>query len=227
MNEIDFTDANGTASRYKINVPADAGEKIYGLHIHFHGDGGGGYRDFPNVETRYDLIGVTVQAPDPNLRWGRNQGVVHGFYANDLVQNELIKKYNINLDRIFFSGVSGGAYFLSGSFIPTYGSQYASGAYLMCGGETPRVPFANQQFLANFRIHWQVTAGERQDILASVNNSINSYTQALANVQNAQPNIQTSEIVGAGGHCEFDGVAYTSGIQMMVDEGFKTILQLQ
>src|SRR5690606_29495321 len=108
----------------------DVATKVYGLHIHLHGDGGGGYRDFPNQATKFDLIGVTVKAPNFNLQWGRNQGRTHAKYLDDLIQNELIKKYNIDLDKIYFSGVSGGAYFLTGSFIPEFGHNYNSGAFI-------------------------------------------------------------------------------------------------
>ncbi len=103
--EVPFTDSAGLASSYKINAPADVAQKVYGLHIHLHGDGGGGYRDFPNKDLRYDLIGVTVKAPNTNLQWGRAQGRAHALYVNDLIQKELTKKYNVNLDRIYFSGV--------------------------------------------------------------------------------------------------------------------------
>ncbi len=94
LQENSFTSDNNLTSSYKINAPADAGNgKVYGLHIHLHGDGGGGYRDFPNRETRFDLIGVTVKAPNTGLQWGRSQGVAHGQFLNDLIQNELVKKY--------------------------------------------------------------------------------------------------------------------------------------
>ena len=226
MNEISFTDSNGMSSTYKINVPEDASVKVYGLHIHFHGDGGGGYRDFPNVETRHELMGVTVRAPSGNLRWGRGEGVAHSNYAQELIQNEIIKKYNINLDRIYFSGVSGGAYFLSGSFLPEYGNEYQSGAFLMCGGEAPRIDFQNPQAFQNFRIHWQVTAGERTDIADSIQRSVAAYKSVLEQV-NGDPQRQSIETIGSGGHCEFFEMPYTPGIQAMVDAKFKMILPLE
>lgn len=230
MVEVNYTATNGQASSYKANVPADAANgAVYGLHVHLHGDGGGGYTDFPNKELRYGLIGVTVKAPNPNLQWGRAQGVAHAQYVDDLIQNEIIKKYNIDLDRIFFSGVSGGAYFLAGNFIPAFSQKYKTGAFLMCGGEAPRVPFADNAVLKTFRIHWQVTAGERADITQSVNASIAAYKAEIDRQRTGDATVepgkvQTNEFVGAGGHCEFDGVSYTTGIQQMMDAKFKIIL---
>jgi poly(3-hydroxybutyrate) depolymerase len=224
QQEVEFRDAAGLRSTYKITVPADATSKVYGLHVHLHGDGGGGYRDYPNRETRNDLIGVTVLSPNRGQSWNGAAGPQHARYLNELIQNDLIKKYNINLDRIYFSGVSGGAYFLSGYFIPTFGAQYNSGAFLMCGGMAPQQQFANPEFLKTFRIHWETTNGERQDILANVRQSIAGYQNQLRQV-GGSAEIQTSTFEGAGGHCIFDGRTYTSGIQFMMDRKFNSILK--
>jgi len=227
MLELPFTDSTGLASSYKINAPTDAGQKVFGLHIHLHGDGGGGYQDFPNKELRNDLIGVTIKAPNTNLQWGRAQGRPHALYVNDLIQKELLKKYPINLDRIFFSTVSGGSYFLTGSFLPEFGQLYQSAAFVMCGGEAPRVAFTDPKVLGKFRIHFEVTAGERQDIQTSVQASINTYKSAATSAgipADQQIKLQTSTIQGAGGHCVFDGVSYTTGIQQAIDNKFKSVL---
>lgn len=230
LQEVSFRAANGQNSSYKINAPADAAQgKAYGLHIHLHGDGGGGYRDFPNKETRKDLIGVTVKAPNRNLQWGRSEGEPHAEYVQDLIQNELLKKYNIRLDRIYFSGVSGGAYFLTGSFIPQFGQHYNSGAFILCGGEAPRVRFAQPEMLKTFKIHWQVTAGERSDISANIRQSISAYERALSQVLNGDSGfdrkaVQDSEVKGPGGHCEFDDRSYTTGIQFIIDTKFDVVV---
>jgi hypothetical protein len=224
--EKQFTDSSGLGSSYKMVVPNDVTTKLYGLHIHLHGDGGGGYRDFPNREPRFDLIGVTVKAPNTSLTWGRSSGVRHSQYLQDLIQRELLRLYNIDRERIYFSGVSGGAYFLAGSFIPTFGASYRSGAFLMCGGEAPRSAFNDPQSLSHFKTYFQVTAGERQDILTSMRDSFNAYQRTYNSVVGAgnTQNILGSEIVGSGGHCEFDGRAYTSGIQSMILQKFNVVL---
>jgi hypothetical protein len=222
--EKSYTDTHNLRSSYKINAPQDASAtKAYGLHIHLHGDGGGGYKDFPNKETRQDLIGVTVKAPNASLTWGRASGVAHANYLNDLIQNELVKKYNVDLDRIYFSGVSGGSYFLAGHFLPMYGHVYKRGAFLMCGGMAPQVAFVQPEFLKSFRIHWQITAGERDDIKASVDDSVSGWKSALTKA-GGDAALETFAAEGDGGHCEFDGQDYTSGIQSMMDLKFATIV---
>lgn len=225
--EIPWTDSTGLASSYKINVPTDASSKVYGLHIHLHGDGGGGYKDFPNKELRYELIGVSVKAPNQGMTWGRNAGKAHALYLNELIQNELVKKYNIDLDKIIFSTVSGGSYFITGNFIPEYGHIYQSKAFVMCGGETPRVAFKDPSTLAKFRIHWEYTKGERSDIVPSIERSIAAYKKAALEglVSPAdQARLQTASTSLEGEHCVFDNKAYTSGIQKSIDDEFKIFM---
>ena len=56
-----------------------------------------------------------------------------------------------------------------------------------------------------------MTVGERADTTSSVMAAVSAY----------ETNFKT---VVAGGHCEFDGEAYTSGIQYMIDLKFNYIL---
>ena len=233
LQELTFTDSEGLRSTYKINVPDDAvGDKVYGLHIHLHGDGGGGYRDFPNEKPAHDLIGVTVKAPNFTLQWGRFAGVPHARYVNELIQNVLIKKFDIDLDRIYFSGVSGGAYFLTGNLIPAYGHLYNSGAFVLCGGERPRVPITDDSVLTNFRIYWQVTARERGDIMRSIDDSRERYAALLSAHLSDQgitdfdtTTVQDAEVTGESGHCEFDDLPYTQGIQSIIDRKFDVVFK--
>lgn len=225
--ELAFKDSTGLESSYKINAPMDVSNKVYGLHIHLHGDGGGGYKDFPNKEARYDLIGVSVKAPNKGMTWGRAAGRQHALYLNELIQNELVKKYNIDLDKIVFSTVSGGSYFITGNFIPEYGQNYNSKAFVMCGGETPRVAFKDPTTLAKFKIHWEWTSEERSDIVPSIEKSIAAYKKAAlaASVSEADlTKLQSKDASLPGEHCEFDNKAYTSGIQQAIDVKFKAFM---
>ncbi|MFK7872666.1 MAG: hypothetical protein AB8C84_05770 [Oligoflexales bacterium] len=227
MNEVSFDSSNNLSSTYKINAPEDVSQKVYGLHIHLHGDGGGGYTDFPNVETRYNLIGVTVRSPNQGTSWNRD-GQNFALYVDELIQNELLKKYNIDLDRIYFSTVSGGSYFMTGAFIPLYGAKYKTGgAFMMCGGRAPQFDFSSpdgESFLKTYRLHWESTNEVgRADIRSSVEASVAAYQQALGAL-GAVENPQTNQIKDDFGHCEFDGQNYTSGIQLAIDESFKIIL---
>lgn len=222
--EVSFS-AAGLNSSYKINAPADAASgKLYGLHVHFHGDGGGGYRDFPNREIHQNLIGVTVKSPNQNLQWWVGSPVVHADYVNQLIQSEILRKYNVDTTRIYFSGVSGGSYFLSGYFLPKYGQLYNSGAFLMCGGMPPQVNFAQPSFLKAFNIYWQVTGGERDDIMQDVRDSVNAYARALSQAGGSNAT-QGSDTEGQGGHCEFYGRDYTGGIQEMMNRKFNVVLK--
>lgn len=225
LNEVAFS-AAGLSSSYKINAPVEAASgKMYGLHVHFHGDGGGGYRDFPNRELRDGLIGVTVKSPNQSLQWWVGSPSAHADYANQLLQSELLRKYNIDTTRIYFSGVSGGSYFLSGYFLPKYGQLYNSGAFLMCGGMPPQVGFVQPSFLKVFNIYWQITGGERDDITQDVRESVDSYAEALGQAGGGPATLQGSDSEGQGGHCEFYGQDYTGGIQEMMDRKFTVVLK--
>lgn len=225
--EISWKDSTGLASSYKINAPEDASKKVYGLHIHLHGDGGGGYKDFPNKELRYGLIGVSVKAPNTGMTWGRAAGKAHAFYLNELIQNELVKKYNIDLDKIVFSTVSGGSYFITGNFIAEYGHIYKSKAFVMCGGEQPRVAFKDPSTIKNFRVHWEYTSGERADIVPSIEKSIAAFKKAALDAGVTQEELAKLHTVSKklpGPHCEFDNKSYTSGIQKSIDDEFKAFI---
>jgi hypothetical protein len=213
------------AGRYKIEVPADIGpSRPYGLHIHLHGDGGGGFDSFPNRRLANDLIGVAVRAPmTRNPQWGRSLGVEHANYLDGLIQNEILRKYNIRTDRIYFSGVSGGAYFLTGHFIPLFGQKYRSGALILCGGMPPQIAFPDQNSLKDIRMHFITTGGERSDITANIDQSLAAYRPMYA--QAGAPTMLTNETVGVAGHCEFDNRSYTTGIQMVIDSKFSTIVK--
>jgi hypothetical protein len=93
------------------------------------------------------------------------------------------------------------------------------------------VQFADPTMLTKFRMYWQVTAGERQDILSDIQDSLGAYKRAVDSaVQSAglagfdTKKVHDSEIAGNGGHCEYDGQDYTSGIQYMMDLKFSTVV---
>jgi hypothetical protein len=114
-----------------------------------------------------------------------------------------------------------------GSFLPEFGQNYNSAAFILCGSEPPRVPFTDATMLSKFRIHIEVTAGERQDILSSVQSTVTAYRNAMnaaGIAADQQAKLQTLNIEGAGGHCVFDGVSYTTGIQQAIDNKFKMVL---
>jgi hypothetical protein len=198
--ESQFTASNQKSSNYKTRIPIDVSSKLYGLNIHLHGDGGGDYRwlfeDNVRFGLQHGLIGVVVLAPNPERRWYR-QGEQNALFLHELVQNEIAKKYNIDLSRIYFSGVSGGSQFLTGQFIPLYGKRYRSGAVMLCGGPANwlrRLDMEEADINA-FRLSWFATAGDF--LLDQVEEGIQYYRSRGFPV--------TSEILPTGSHCSFPG----------------------
>lgn len=199
-----FTASNGKASTYKTIIPADAGpDKAYGLTIHLHGDGGGDYQWLfePNVAIgkKHDLIGIVVMAPNAAKRW-YNDGEKNAVFLSELIEKELFAKYNVDPERVYFSGVSGGSQFLTGQFLPLFGGRYNSGAVLLCGGPASWLKSfdASESFVKRFKLAWYTHAG---DFLADqVEAGIEFYKDKGFQVD--------AEILPGGKHCEFkEGIA--------------------
>ena len=70
----------------------------------------------------------------------------------------MLTKYNIDKKRIYFSGQSSGAGFLSSHFIPLHGNDYQGGAFMQCGGSRPALRInPSDQFKNNFKLHFEIT----------------------------------------------------------------------
>jgi hypothetical protein len=199
-SENNFTASNGKSSSYKISVPADARDKIYGLNIYLHGDGGGDYKWFyksnAKIALTKGLIGVTVLAPNIGKQWYRN-GEANALFVHELIQTELFKKYNLDKTKIYFAGTSGGSQFLTGQFIPIYGLHYNSGAVLMCGGPANWQDDlkGGDEFIKKFKLAWIATKFDF--LLPQVEKGIAYYKSKGFQVE--------SEILPTGNHCSFPG----------------------
>jgi hypothetical protein len=198
--EQTFTASNGKSASYKTVIPPDIGpSKTYGLNIHLHGDGGGDYGWLfqPNVRIakEHGLIGVVVLAPNFQRRW-YNDGMQNAKFLDELIQNEFFTKWNIDKSRVYFSGVSGGAQFLTGQFIPTYGAKYNSGAVLLCGGPGNWQNSINStpEFISSFRLYWYSHTGDF--LYDQIEAGIRYYKGLGMKVD--------SEIIPGGSHCDFD-----------------------
>jgi len=209
-SEGSFTASNGKSSTYKISVPADAREKIYGLNVYLHGDGGGDYKwffkDNANIALTKNLIGVTVLAPNVGRQWYRN-GEANALFVHELIQNEILKKYNLDKTRIYFAGTSGGSQFLTGQFIPIYGFHYNSGAVLMCGGPANWQDSlaGGDEFVKKFKLAWIATRFDF--LLPQVEKGIAYYKSKGFQVE--------SEIFPTGNHCSFKGGLEAALSQML------------
>ena len=140
--EASFTSSGSyaTSSRYKVKVPEEYKEiDPYGLMIYLHGDNGGDYTNpwifnqlLPISKERH-LITVSVLSPDGGRLWYSNPRK-HAEFLHQLLENELFKKYNIDTNKIYFTGSSGGSQFLTGIFVAEFTSNYGGGAFPTCGG---------------------------------------------------------------------------------------------
>jgi hypothetical protein len=232
---------NGLPIRFKISAPADqflAGSGVpgaaatsadgtLGANVLLHGDGGQSFFDMPNQAVQANTMGVALLAPDDNLFWGggsgldRTDGVAHAQAVNDFVQTELPQRVAVNMSNVVFTGVSGGSLLMSGFFIPAQMANYANSAVeLNCGGMPPQVDFVNADtVMSQTRIHYQSTQSELQLLQGSIPQAVAAYEQlaADAGLTADQVNaLQTVDNTPAGGHCEFDGQDFVSGVQTML-----------
>ncbi|KAI5867770.1 hypothetical protein GGS23DRAFT_194651 [Durotheca rogersii] len=211
-----------------------------GLNVLLHGDGGQSFFDFPNQGVRGGLAGVAVLAPDRNLFWGggqglrRDDGVAHARAVADLVAGVLPRLLAFDPARVSFTGVSGGALLLSGFFLPAHMAQFVtapaagqtsapqSAVLLNCGALAPQVPVdpASAAALAATRIHFQSTQRELAQLQPAIRAAVAAYERVAADQglgAAAVGALQTVDNAPDGGHCEFDGAGFVSGVQLMAD----------
>lgn len=209
-----------------------------GMNVLLHGDGGQSFFDFPNQGVNTNLMGVAVLAPDKDLKWGgadqknqqRPDGVAHSQAVADLIAQELPKVVAFNKSDVFFTGVSGGSLTLAGFFMPAHMGNFTNtGVLLNCGAMAPQVDFTPEAAaaMANTRIHFQSTTQELTSLQKSIPQSVQAYEQAAAKagLSNQQINaLQTVDNSPNGGHCEFDGKGFVSGVQLMANNYENIIL---
>ncbi|KAF2032771.1 hypothetical protein EK21DRAFT_109516 [Setomelanomma holmii] len=235
--------------RFKISAPADqflpasgvpgaaatSAKGTLGANILLHGDGGQSFFDMPNQNVQANTMGVALLAPNANLFWGggsglqRTDGVAHAQAVNDFVQNELPARVAVNTSNIVFTGVSGGSLLMSGFFIPAQMQNFANSAVeLNCGALAPQVAFQNAAtVMPQTRIHYQSTQSDLTELQASIPQAVAAYEQAAvdAGMSAAQINaLQTVDNTPAGGHCEFDGQDFVSGVQTMLSS-YASVMQ--
>ncbi|POS83456.1 hypothetical protein EPUL_004413, partial [Erysiphe pulchra] len=231
---------NGLPIRYKVSAPADqftsssgvpgasAQPKTTGangLNVLLHGDGGQSFKDFPNQAVQDGLMGVVVLAPNNMRFWGggsglqRTDGEAHAAAVNSLIQDQLPQDVAFDPTKVFFTGVSGGSLLLSGFFVPAYGDKYKTGVLLNCGALRPQVAVANgSDMIANMKIHFQSTKKELTQLQPELPKAISAYQKIATDAGLSADQIgklQTVDNTPNGGHCEFDGQDFVSGVQLM------------
>jgi poly(3-hydroxybutyrate) depolymerase len=84
-------------------------------------------------------------------------GSANADYARDLIRTTVLNRYNIDPERIWLVGYSGGAQFITRYFLPKYSSMIGGGGSVVFGGGgTPAVtvqPFASG-FTPDFPMYW-------------------------------------------------------------------------
>lgn len=149
--------------------------------------------------------------------------------VNDLVQTVLPNVVAFNQSNVFFTGVSGGSLTLSGFFVPAHMANFAgTGVMLMCGALPPQVDFVNaDQVISSTKIHFQSSQNDLADLQESIPQSITAFQQLAqtAGLDATQIGaLQTADNTPNGGHCEFDGQGFVSGIQLISDN-YANIMQ--
>ncbi|KAK4457072.1 hypothetical protein QBC42DRAFT_320167 [Cladorrhinum samala] len=226
-----LTDVPGSSAE-----PNSTGE--LGVNVLLHGDGGQSFFDFPNQAVQGNQLGVALLAPSTNLLWGQRTGPAPGLdradgaadalLVRDFVKDVLPQLVAFDASNVFFTGVSGGALLLSGFFMPVHLSEFAAegntntGVLLMCGAMPPQVGGGGDSFpAANARVHYQSTTDELQLLQGSIPDAIRAFeelalAQGLSEAEVGR--LQTVDNSPQGGHCEFDGQGFVSGIQLVADD---------
>ena len=194
-----------------------------GAFIYFHGDGGGsGYSNAPNrfksLQKKYGFHIIGVRAPVSHS-W---QGPINMNNPSDPYPNaqafdkflfHYISKYNVDPNKIYFAGVSGGAMFISGHYVPTYGRGIKGGMLLLCGGATSaeysngKAAFrTSANFSRNFKVYQHITKDDH----------LFQYAKAAKHDYSALGHPYKTIWPPKGGHCGFSiNGAVNDGLKWM------------
>lgn len=184
---------------YIVNVPASAPAAPRGLLVLLHGSTASNYRQLitimSTVATAQNLIRVSVLAPN-GQGWNEGNQTNAATLLHDLLQKDVLTKYDVDLDRVVFSGQSSGGGFLSSHFLPLHAKDYRGGAFMQCGAAPPVPTFTpDAATKQGFRLHFEITTG---DTIwpTSYKNAVTAYTGAGMAL--------TKDDTKPGGHCAFD-----------------------
>lgn len=132
--------------KYTLSNPdVQSRPKKPGLLVFFHGSGATqsyatNFDALDAVGKKLGLLAMAVQAPNGWDTWAnhaRGPSNQHDRYVKNLLDKVFPTIPDLNKDKILFVGISAGATFLSGDFLPRFISRYRGGAVLLCGGGGP------------------------------------------------------------------------------------------
>lgn len=167
-----LTYGNGAVgSQYHLYADHLDGATPHGIMIHLHGDGGFEY-DRPEWSTvpaytelarKHRLMLVVPRTPDTaTTTWWRRDS--SGQYAADLLSH-LGKRYNLDLNRVYWTGYSGGADTVARHMVNSHSAGWTGGgAVIVAGGgiygqRAPLRPIS-ASLMKNFQMHWVVGADD-------------------------------------------------------------------
>lgn len=173
QTNLTFTSSAGVTSSYHLY--ASGVTEPAGLLLQFHGDGAyefkhptssyslGGAQGIVAQALARNFITVPVLSPDRSgeVTWWES-GARNADYVRDLLL-DLKSRYNIRSDRIWLTGYSGGAQFITQFFLPKYSSLIdGGGAVIIGGGESPAVTSQafSESLRSNFAMHWYTGAND-------------------------------------------------------------------
>jgi predicted esterase len=164
-----FSASNGLSSQYHIYAANLSTAAPLCAVFQFHGDGA---YEFKNPASSYSLGGssgivaksrdrgcmtVSVLSPDKagSITWWEN-GAANALFFRDLMA-KVRSDYNIDSQRVWLVGYSGGAQFVTQFYLPLYSSTIdGGGSVVFGGGGVARVssrPFASGM-VSGFHMHW-------------------------------------------------------------------------
>lgn len=157
--------SSGTrASTYNLFAKGVDTTKPVGLVLHMHGDGGW---DFKNPDdmiegvsksaAKHDLITISMFTPDKKTVTWYEDGDANGKWIRALLEQQIYKQYNIDRNRVWLIGYSGGSTFMSNYFLRQQSSLFCGGAAMFFGGGgdfgRKSTPIA-ASFKKSFRMHF-------------------------------------------------------------------------
>ncbi|MFH5824942.1 hypothetical protein [Georgenia sp. AZ-5] len=164
-----FTASNGMTSQYHVYASDVSTDEPVGLMLQFHGDGA---YEFKNPSSSYSLGGsegivaqarehgmitVPVLSPDKqgSVTWWES-GAENADYVADLLSH-LYDQYDIDTERVWLVGYSGGSQFITKFFMPEHSDLVDGGGSVVFGGGG--VPGGGSQgfdagLTPDFPMHW-------------------------------------------------------------------------
>ena len=162
-----FTAPDGATSQFHIYAAGIDQSKPVGVVVQLHGDGAyefgrptaGKLLAMSAIAEQRNMILISVKSPDRSgsVTWWENPSVNVPFLQS-LLETQVYGKYNIEKNRVWLSGYSGGAEFISLYYVKRQHQTFCGGGALISGGgsvtqASPTIPFT-QGFKDSFKLHF-------------------------------------------------------------------------